>query len=83
MIVMKKNTPIAMGVIDGRSLSSRPMTHETKALDIIIDTHTNRVAFIVISSSINPIVLGLSWSFCTTFEWIGIQKVFILMCLKK
>jgi hypothetical protein len=61
MIVMKKSTPIAMGVIDGRSLSSRPMTHETKALDIIIETHTNKVAFNVISSSTNPIVLGLSW----------------------
>ncbi len=35
--------------------------HETKALDIIIETHTNKVAFNVISSPTNPIVIGLSW----------------------
>jgi hypothetical protein len=27
--------------------------------------------------------LGYHGSFCTTFEWIGIQKVFILMYLRK
>ncbi len=34
------------------------MTHETKALDINIGTHTNKVAFNVISSPTNPIVFG-------------------------
>jgi hypothetical protein len=37
------------------------MTHETKALDITIDMHISKVAFYVISSTTNPIVIGLSW----------------------
>jgi hypothetical protein len=61
MIIMKNNTPITMEVIDGRSLSLGPMMHEIEALDFIIDTHTNKVAFNVISSPTNPIVIGLSW----------------------
>jgi hypothetical protein len=35
--------------------------HETKVLDIIIRTHTSKVAFNVILSPTNPIVIGLSW----------------------
>jgi hypothetical protein len=58
---MKKNTLVAMEVINGQSLSLGLVTHETKALDIIIGTHTSKVAFNVISSSTNPIVIGLSW----------------------
>jgi len=49
-----------MEVINGQSLSLGFVTHETKALDII-GTHTSKVAFNVISSSTNPIVIGLSW----------------------
>jgi hypothetical protein len=37
------------------------MTHKTKALDITIEMYTNKVAFNVISSTTNPIVIGLSW----------------------
>jgi len=61
MILLKKNTPIAMEVINGQSLYLGPMMHETKALDITIEMHINKVAFNVISSPINPIVIGLSW----------------------
>jgi hypothetical protein len=61
MIIMKKITLIAVEVIDGQSLSLGLVTHETKALDITIRTHTSKVAFNVISSSTNPIVIGLSW----------------------
>jgi hypothetical protein len=35
--------------------------HEAKALDITIGTHTNKVAFNIISSPTNPIAIGLSW----------------------
>ncbi len=58
---MKKNTLIAMEVIDGQSFSKRPVTHEIKALNITIKMHTSKVAFNVISSPTNPIVIGLSW----------------------
>jgi hypothetical protein len=37
------------------------MTHETKVLNITIEMHTSKVAFNVISSKTNPIVIGLSW----------------------
>jgi hypothetical protein len=60
MIIMKKNMSIAMEVINGQNLSSRPVTHETKALDITINKHTSKVAFNVISSPTNPIVIGSS-----------------------
>ncbi len=61
MIIMKKSTLVAMEVINGQSLSLGLVMHETKALDIIIRTHTSKVAFNVISSSTSPIVIGLSW----------------------
>jgi hypothetical protein len=61
MILVKKNTPIVVEVIDGWSFSLGLVTHETKALDITIMTHTSNVAFNVISSPTNLIVIGLSW----------------------
>jgi hypothetical protein len=61
MIIMKKNTLVAVEVINGQSLSLGLVTHETKALDITIKTHTSKVAFNAISSSTNPIVIRLSW----------------------
>jgi hypothetical protein len=56
---MKKNTPITMEVIDGQSLSLGLVTHETKALDIIIGTYINKVAFNFISSPTNCEVIFL------------------------
>jgi hypothetical protein len=50
-----------MEVIDGQILSSRLVTHETKALNVIIEMHTRKVALNVISSPTNLIVIGLSW----------------------
>jgi len=61
MIIMKKSTLVVVEVINGQNFSLRLVTHETKALNIIIGTHTSKVAFNVISSSTNPIVIGLSW----------------------
>jgi hypothetical protein len=61
MIFVKKNMLIVVEVIDGRNLYLRSMTHETKTLDIIIEMHACKVAFNVISSPTNLIVIGLSW----------------------
>ncbi len=60
MILVKKSTPITTKVINDWSIFFRHVTHETKALDITIRTHTNNAAFNVISSPTNPIVIGLS-----------------------
>jgi hypothetical protein len=56
----KKHTSV-VEVIDGQSFSSRPITHETKPLDVTIGSHTSKVVFIVVSSLRNPIIIGLSW----------------------
>jgi hypothetical protein len=58
---VEKSKPMLVEVIDGRNLSSRPITHETKPLNVTIGSHTNKVVFNVISSSRNPIIIGLSW----------------------
>jgi hypothetical protein len=54
-------TPMVIEVIDGQNLSSKLITHETKALTITIGSHSNKVVFNVISSPTNPIIIGLSW----------------------
>ncbi len=53
--------PIVVEVIDGRSLYLGLVMHETKNLDITIEMHACKVAFNVISSTTNLIVIGLSW----------------------
>jgi hypothetical protein len=58
---MEKNIPVPIEVIDGRSLSLGPLTHETKALNVTIGSHTNKVVFNVISSPRNPDIIGLYW----------------------
>jgi hypothetical protein len=47
--------------IDGRPLISEDVTHETILLDIVIEGHHSIIAFNVIKSPSNPVVLGLSW----------------------
>jgi hypothetical protein len=57
---VEKNTPMSVEVIDGQSLSSRLITHETKPLDVTIGFHTSKVVFNVISSSKKLVIIGLS-----------------------
>jgi hypothetical protein len=52
---------MSIKVIDNWNLSSKPITHETKALDVTIGSHTNKVVFNVISSPKNLVIIGLSW----------------------
>jgi hypothetical protein len=61
LALMEKNTPMPVEVIDGQNLSSRPITHETKPLDVTIGSHTSKVLFNVISSPRNLVIIGLSW----------------------
>jgi hypothetical protein len=58
-LVTKKH-PTPVEVIDVRPLVSGNVTHETSRLDIIIEGHHSIVAFNVIESPFNPVVLGLS-----------------------
>jgi hypothetical protein len=60
-VLVEKATPMAIKMIDGWNLSSRPVTHDTKALTITIGSLNSKVVFNVISSLTNPIIIGLSW----------------------
>jgi hypothetical protein len=70
-------TPLVVEVIDGHNLSSKLITHETKALTITIGLDNSKVVFNVISS---PTLssLGYHGSFCIIVKWIGRRSVFIL-----
>ena len=57
-LVTKKH-PILVEVIDGRPLVSGDVTYETTALDIVIERHHSIIAFNIIKSSSNLVVLGL------------------------
>ena len=58
--LVTKKCLVFVEVIDGRSLVSKDVTQETKALDIYIDQHRSTVVFNVIKFSSNPVILGLS-----------------------
>jgi hypothetical protein len=59
LALVEKSIPVSIDIIDGWNLSLKPLTHETKALDVTIGSHTNKVVFNVISSPRNPIIIGL------------------------
>jgi hypothetical protein len=59
-LVTKKH-PIPVEVIDGRTLVSGDVTYETTPLDIFLERYYSIIAFNVIESSSNPVVLGLFW----------------------
>jgi len=60
LALMEKNTLMPVEVIDGQSLSSRPITRETKALGVTVGCHTSKVVFKVISFPKNLVIIGLS-----------------------
>ncbi len=59
LTLMENNTLVSIEVIDGRNLSSRLVTQETKPLDVTNGSHTNKVVFNVISSPRNHVIIGL------------------------
>ncbi len=59
--VVKKSTPVPVEVIDGRTIASGAITHETTPLEICIDKHTEKIIFNIISTPHHPIILSLPW----------------------
>ncbi len=57
---MEKNTPMPIEIVDGQKNSSWLIAHETKALNVTIGFHTNKVVFNIISSPRNHVIIGLS-----------------------
>ena len=60
LFFVTKKDPIPIEVIDRRPLVLRDNTHETMPLDIRIEGHHSIIAFNIIKSPSNPVVLGLS-----------------------
>jgi hypothetical protein len=60
LALVEKATLMEVKVINGWNLSSRPITHETKVLKIIIWSHSSKAVFNVISSPTNLIIIRLS-----------------------
>jgi hypothetical protein len=58
--LITKNRHISKEVIDGRPLVSGDVTHETTPLDIILERYHSIIAFDVIKSPSNTVVLSLS-----------------------
>ncbi|KAL0163498.1 hypothetical protein M9458_039251 [Cirrhinus mrigala] len=53
--------PLNITAIDGRPLTSSPITHCTKDLTLIIGTHSETIKFYVTKISSPPIILGHPW----------------------
>jgi hypothetical protein len=56
-----RNRPTQVEVIDGKTIESGTITYESKPLDISLDNFTYKVAFNIIKSPNNPIILGQNW----------------------
>jgi len=59
--VVKKSTPVPVEVIDGRTIASDAITHETTPLELCIGKHTEKIVLNIISTRHHPIILGLPW----------------------
>jgi hypothetical protein len=58
---MENNTPMPVEVIDGQSLSSRPVAHEIESLNVTTNSHTSKVVFNEISFLKNLVIIELFW----------------------
>jgi hypothetical protein len=59
--VVKKSTLALVEVIDGRTMVSNAITHETTPLELCIGKHTENIVLNIISTPHHPIILGLPW----------------------
>jgi hypothetical protein len=77
LALVKKVALVEDEAIDDHSFFSRLVTHETKALEITIGSHSSKVMFNVVMSKTQS-SLGYFSSFSIIHMWINIQKVSIL-----
>ncbi len=59
--VIKKSTPVPVEVIDGKTIASGAITHETTPQKLCIGKHTEKIVLNIISTPHHPIILGLPW----------------------
>jgi hypothetical protein len=77
---LTKKHPIPIEVIDGQPLVSRDVIHQIIPLDIILEGRHSIIAFNVIKSPSNPVVLSLSWlnKYNLAIDWKTQRLVFQL-----
>jgi hypothetical protein len=78
LALVEKSTLVLIEVIDGHSLSLGPIAHETKALNVTIGFHINKIVFNVISFIRNIVIIGFFGLLYIIYKWINIQRVFTL-----
>jgi len=61
ILMVKKSAPVPMEVIDGRTITSDVITHETALLKLRIGKHAEKIIFNIISTPHHPVILGLPW----------------------
>jgi len=59
--MVKKLTPIPVEVIDGRTIASDAITHETTLLELRISKHAEKIILNIISTPHHLVILGLPW----------------------
>ncbi len=59
--MVKKLALVPVEVIDGRTIASGVITHETTLLELYIDKHTEKIVLNIISTPHHPVILGLLW----------------------
>ncbi len=57
--VVKKSTLVLMEVIDGKTITSSAITHETTPLELRIGKHAEKIVLNIISTPHHPVILGL------------------------
>ncbi|KAH7281334.1 hypothetical protein KP509_36G042100, partial [Ceratopteris richardii] len=61
ILVLWKNRPVAVKVVDGRPLASGNITMEITPLRVHLGDHESHICFNVISSPIHPVIIGTPW----------------------
>jgi hypothetical protein len=56
-----RNRPVQVEVVESRTIESGTVSHESKPLNISLDNFICKVAFNIIKSPNNPIILGQNW----------------------
>ncbi len=59
--VVKNSAPVPVEVIDGRTIASGAITHETAPLKLCIGKHAEKIVLNIISTPHHPVILGLPW----------------------
>jgi hypothetical protein len=78
LALVENDKPMPIEVINSWNFSLRPITYETKTLEVTIGSHISKMVFNVISSPKNLVIIALFWLVLHNAQVDCIQRVFIL-----